>query len=145
MQFIPIHPTVDQNRQFIDDPMCADTIYMSMNFYNKVGFSPPWICYYVMIDRKLVGSAAFKGKPVNGKVEIAYGTFEQHRMKGIATLIVSELVQLSLTTDATVRITARTIPENKGSIRVLEKNGFTYIGNVDDEEDGEVCEWELRK
>jgi [ribosomal protein S5]-alanine N-acetyltransferase len=142
MHLIPIAPTADENRQFIDNPLCAETIYMSMNFYDKVGFHPPWICYYAMLDRKLVGSAAFKGRPVNGRVEIAYGTFEEHRMQGIATRICRELVELSLYTDNSVRITARTLPENKGSMRVLEKNGFTYTGMVNDEEDGEVCEWE---
>jgi len=141
MQFIPIAPTADENKQFIDNPICADTIYMSMNFYDKVGFNPPWICYYVMIDRQLVGSAAFKGRPVDGKVEIAYGTFEEHRHKGIATQICRQLIDLSLNSDSTVRVTARTLPDNRGSIRVLEKNGFVYTGMVNDEEDGEVCEW----
>lgn len=142
MELIPIRPTAEENKQFIEDANCADTIYESMNFYSRVGFEPPWICYYVRNGRTIVGSAAFKGKPVDGKVEIAYGTIESHRRKGVGTAICALLVQLARDTDPTVRITARTLPDNEGSKRVLRKNGFVYVGMVDDVEDGRVCEWE---
>jgi [ribosomal protein S5]-alanine N-acetyltransferase len=114
---------------------------MTIDFYKKVGFAPPWICYYVAKDGNIVGSAGIKGKPVNGTIEIAYGTVEQYRRQGIGTEICRLLVGLSLKTDPDVRITARTLPQNNFSTRILEKNNFEFIGIVDDPEDGEVWEW----
>ena len=114
---------------------------MTIDFYKKVGFVPPWIGYYVKQDGYLVGCAAFKGQPVNGTVEIAYGTFEQHRKQGIGTAICKHLVDLSLNTDPSVKITARTLPEENFSTRILKKNNFIFSGIVHDPEDGEVWEW----
>jgi [ribosomal protein S5]-alanine N-acetyltransferase len=141
MRLIPVKEHAEENPEFITDPRCQDSIYMSIDFYKKVGFNPPWICYYVSKDDELVGCAAFKGQPVGGKVEIAYGTFESWRNQGIASKICSILVDLSLQTDPSVQITARTLPENNFSTRILRKNGFLFSGPVVDPEDGEVWEW----
>ena len=48
---------------------------------------------------------------------------------------------LALKTNPSVRITARTLPENNFSTRILEKNNFTFTGEVNDPDDGEVWEW----
>ena len=89
----------------------------------------------------LVGCGAFKGAPQNGAVEIAYGTFEPFRQKGIGTEICKLLVELSLKTDPSVTITARTLPQKNFSTRILEKNGFIFSGTVNDPDDGDVWEW----
>src|SRR4029453_14716476 len=141
MELLPIQETLDQNEQFVNDPLCNETLNMTIDFYKKVGFAPPWICYYVAKDGNVVGSAGIKGKTVNGTIEIAYGTIEQYRRQGIGTEICRLLVGLSLKTDPDVRITARTLPQNNFSTRILEKNNFEFIGIVDDPEDGEVWEW----
>ena len=44
---------------------------MTLDFYKRVGFNEPWICYFAQMDGKLVGSAGIKGKPRDGKIEIA--------------------------------------------------------------------------
>ena len=121
------------------------TLGMCTEFYKRVGFNPPWICYYAEENGELVGSAAFKGKPVNNTVEISYGTIEKHRQQGVGTRICRQLVEISQATNPAVRITARTLPENNYSTRILEKNNFVFIGTVDDPEDGEVWEWEYKK
>jgi ribosomal-protein-alanine N-acetyltransferase len=144
LELIPVLEHAEENKSLISNPLCRDTIYMSIDFYKKVGFTPPWICYYVKENEDLIGCAAFKGKPVDGMVEIAYGTFEKFRRQGIGTEICNILVNLSLKTDATVRITARTLPENNFSTRVLQKNKFFFKGNVFDPEDGDVWEWEYK-
>jgi ribosomal-protein-alanine N-acetyltransferase len=115
---------------------------MSVAFYKKTGYDIPWIGYYACIDGSLVGTGAFKGKPLDGKVEIAYGIFPQQRQKGIGSALCKKLVKLSLQTDASVRITARTLPEENYSTSILRKNGFEWKGSVTDPEDGEVWEWE---
>lgn len=144
MELIPVLEHAEENTALISDPVCQDSIYMSIDFYKKVGFTPPWICYYAKENEDLIGCAGFKGKPVNGQIEIAYGTFEKFRNQGVGTKICKTLVDLSLRTDPTIRITARTLPENNFSSRILKKNKFHFIGNIIDPEDGEVWEWEYK-
>jgi RimJ/RimL family protein N-acetyltransferase len=141
MKLIPIKQTLVENEAFGSNPLCQESLYMTIDFYKKIGFVPPWIGYYVKQHNNLVGCAAFKGQPVNGTVEIAYGTFEQYRKQGIGTEICKHLVALSLKTDPFVRITARTLPEENFSTRILKKNNFTFTGTVNDKEDGDVWEW----
>lgn len=144
MEFIPIKQTLEENREFMDNPLCQESLVMCIEFYKKVGFTLPWICYYVKQNDELVASAAFKGKPVNDIVEIAYGTFEKFQGQRIGTAVCKHLVELSLKTDPSIRITARTLPENNFSTRILEKNKFTCLGVVQDPEDGAVWEWEYQ-
>jgi [ribosomal protein S5]-alanine N-acetyltransferase len=144
MTLLPVHQTLSENPAFANNPLCKETLSMCIEFYKRVGFNPPWICYYVEENGKLVGNAAFKGKPINNSVEIAYGTMDGHQQKGIGTRICKHLVELSLATDPSVRITARTLPENNFSTKILEKNNFILLGIVNDPEDGDVWEWEYR-
>jgi len=141
---LPIRQKLSDNLEFLGHPECVDTVEMSVTFYLSIGYVPPWIGYFVSLNGELVGSAGFKGKPVNGTVEIAYGTFESFRKQGIGGAICRALTQLALTTDPGVRVTARTLPEENYSSRILGKNGFTLLGNVIDKDDGEVWEWEFR-
>jgi RimJ/RimL family protein N-acetyltransferase len=144
LELIPVLEYAEENTEFTSNPLCQDSIYMSIDFYKKVGFTPPWICYYVKENDDMIGCAAFKGKPVNGQIEIAYGTFEKFRNQGVGTKICKTLVDLSLRTDPTIRITARTLPEHNFSSRILLKNKFHFRGNVIDPEDGDVWEWEYK-
>jgi len=141
MKLIPVKETLEENKHFAENPLCRETLEMTIDFYKKVGYTPPWICYYVEKNNELVGSAGIKGKPVNGTIEIAYGTMENHRQQGIGTAICKLLVDLSLKTDPAIRITARTLPEENFSARILKKNNFVLLGAVNDPEDGKVWEW----
>ncbi|QHT71564.1 GNAT family N-acetyltransferase [Rhodocytophaga rosea] len=153
MKLLPIGKTLEDNQDFLAHPDCCESLSMSVDFYNRIGFNPPWIGYYAQQEGKLVGAAGYKGKPVNNTVEIAYGTFPAFRGKGIGTQICRELVLLALQTDPMIRITARTLPENNESASILKKNGFVCLGtiwdeddgNVWDEDDGNVWEWEYQK
>lgn len=145
MNLLPIKRTLEENETFAKNPLCSETLGMCIEFYKRVGFNPPWICYYAEENGELVGSAAFKGRPVNSTVEISYGTNEANRQMGVGTRICKKLVDLSLATDPSVRITARTLPEKNYSTRILEKNNFILLGFVTDPEDGEVWEWEYKK
>ena len=144
MELLPIQPQPDQNREFAANPLCVASLPMTLDFYKRVGFQPPWISYYAQVDGELAGAAGFKGKPLNNRVEIAYGVFEPYQNKGIGAQICRRLVALSLATDPSVRITARTLPGNNFSARLLQKNGFVLLGTVQDPEDGEVWEWEYQ-
>ena len=144
MTLLPIKETMKENEVFAKNPLCNETLVMCIDFYKRVGFEPPWICYYVEENGELIGNAAFKGRPINNTVEISYGTMESHRQQGVGTRICKQLVELSLITDSSVRITARTLPEKSYSTRILEKNNFVLLGFVTDPEDGEVWEWEYK-
>lgn len=145
MELLPIFRLVEENPQFMADPSAAPICQMMEDYYQKIGFNPPWIGYFSFENGELTGTGGFKGPPVNGTVEIAYGTFEPFRQKGVGAGICRELVLLALKTDPDVRITARTLPENNFSTKILEKNGFEFSGTVQDPEDGEVWEWVFKK
>ena len=145
MELLPIKQYLHENPGFAANPDCNDSLGMCINFYIRVGFNPPWICYYVQLDGQLVAAAAFKGKPVDNKVEIAYGTFPQYQNKGIGTMIADTLVKLALKTDPLLRVTAQTLKEENYSVKILRKNNFTIIGMAIDEDEGEVWEWEYQK
>ena len=145
MELIPIKETFEENETLTNSPLCSEIVRMTIDFYKKIGFLTPWIGYLAKQNGRMVGSAGFKGQPVNGTVEIAYGTFEQYRQQGVGTEICKRLVRLTLETDASLKITARTILPNNYSTRILEKNNFKCIGVVTDLEDGEVWEWVFAK
>ena len=145
MELLPIKETPGENEELINHPLSQESVIMTIGFYKKVGFVQPWIGYIAKQDGEMVGAAGFKGQPINGTIEIAYGTFEDYQKKGIGTEICRQLVELSLRTDPTIKITARTLPEKNYSTRILEKNNFVLLGFVTDPEDGEVWEWEYRK
>jgi ribosomal-protein-alanine N-acetyltransferase len=141
MELIAIGEEIYDNQAFIENPRCQEGIHIVIEYYKKIGFYPPWIGYYVRLNDQLVGSAGFKGPPINGQIEIAYGVFEDYRCRGIGTSICKQLVTLSLGTDPGLRITARTLPAESYSTRILRKNNFILIGMVEDPEDGPVWEW----
>ncbi len=92
---LPIKEALSDNTEFLSNPLCAENLTMSVLFYARVGYSPPWIGYYASVDGTIVGSGGFKGRPLNGKVEIAYGTFPAFRTKGVGTAICRRLVELA--------------------------------------------------
>lgn len=146
MKLIPINLDESKNIHFRAFPPCNEVLDVYPGYYQKVGYNEPWIGYFVSIDgNDIVGAGGYKGKPIDGKVEIAYGTFKPHEGKGIGTEICRQLVLLSLKTDPSIRITARTLTELNASTQILLKNGFECTGIVFDQDDGYVWEWELIK
>ncbi len=143
MKLLPIDINETLNLQYREIPYCAEILKVYLDFYSKVGFNPPWIGYFVSRENEIVGVCGFKGKPSNNKVEIAYGTFKKYEGLGFGTEICKQIVLLSLKSDPKIKITARTLPENNASTKILKKNNFTFLGMVADEEDGNVWEWEL--
>ncbi|MDH4090699.1 MAG: GNAT family N-acetyltransferase [Cyclobacteriaceae bacterium] len=142
---VPIKELLADNGEFMVNPDCQESLQMSVAFYASIGYHPPWIGYYAGINGSLVGMAGFKGKPIDGRVEIAYGTFPSFQNQGIGTAICQKLVQLAQETVPSVHIMARTLAEENYSTKILRKNGFAWQGNVIDKDDGEVWEWEYKE
>jgi len=145
IELLPIKEFLTDNTEFLSHPDCVEGLEMSVLYYARVGYRIPWIGYYVRMNDTLVGTCGFKGGPVDGKVEIAYGTFPSFQHKGIGTEICRELVRLASVSDPAVRIMARTLMEENYSAKILRKNGFVLLGVVDDIDDGDVWEWEYNK
>lgn len=143
---LTIHKEEKLNSRFNAIPECREILSVYPGFYERVGFNEPWVGYFFEDEHgEIKGCGGYKGKPCDGMIEIAYGTFKKYEGQGIATEICRQLVELAQQADPQVRITARTLPENNTSTRVLKRNGFEFNGEVYDEEDGNVWEWEIRK
>jgi [ribosomal protein S5]-alanine N-acetyltransferase len=145
MHFVPIKKLPEENATFLHDPLFVEPVLLTLDFYKETGYSEPWIGYYVQEGDNFIGSAGFKGPPVNNIVEIAYGTFEEYRRKGVGTAICSKLVELVIQTDPLLEIIAHTLPSNKFSEQVLLKNNFCFLGLETTNADSKVCCWMYSK
>ncbi|GAB4001828.1 GNAT family N-acetyltransferase [Spirosoma daeguense] len=93
-----------------------------------------WYNWYVITyptpnkPATLVASVGYFGPPnTEGTLEIGYSVSNEWRRQGIATEIVSILVEHAWQQPGVQRIIAHTLPENEASIGVLTKNGFYEI------------------
>ena len=146
MKLLPIDIDESLNNKFRNNPECDGVLSVYPDFYKRVGYNKPWIGYFATVDgSEIVGCGGYKGKPREGKIEIAYSTFRNYEGQGIGTEICRQLVLLSLKTDPSLKITARTFLENNASTTILKRNGFECVGIVNDEEDGDVWEWKFQK
>lgn len=138
---LPIAESLEANQNFLSIPDCLETLSVSVEYYHRIGYCPPWIGYFVQLGDQLVGSGGYKGPPRDGRIEISYGVFEIFRNQGIGASICRALTLLALNSDPQVTVTARTLPGINFSSRILAKNGFRNRGIVTDPDDGPVSEW----
>ena len=127
----------------LDDHLNAIVVEATVDHYRRTGFARPWIGYVAVKEDAPVGACGFKSSPVNGRVEIAYGTFSGHEGQGIGTAMARELLRIVSQADASLTVFAQTLPEENASTSILKKLGFTLTGSVEHPEDGTVWEWEL--
>lgn len=108
----------------------------------------PWLCYLIILksENTLIGSCGFKGKPdSSGMVEIGYEICKEFRNRHYASEAAGALIKYALGEDEVKVVRAHTLPDNLGSIKVLQNNGMVFIGQFSDPEDGDVLRWEIRK
>lgn len=90
-----------------------------------------WSFWYLVLNdtNELIGLCGFKGLPdVNGSVEIGYSVLKQYQNSGLATEAVTRLVSWAFGHPGVTEVSAETLPYLRGSIRVMEKNGFVLTG-----------------
>jgi ribosomal-protein-alanine N-acetyltransferase len=103
-----------------------------------------WFC--IRRDpRDLVGNAGFKGSPREGLVEIGYSMLEAHQRSGYCTEAVRALLGWAFPHPVVKIVVAHTLPGLTPSIRVLEKCGFTFVGDGPVEEGTRTIRYELRR
>jgi ribosomal-protein-alanine N-acetyltransferase len=84
-----------------------------------------------VLNDHVIGSLAVWTKDSsNRNGELGYTFHRAHWGKGYATEAVGELLRLGFNTLKLERIGATCHPDNFGSIRVLEKSGFTFEGRL---------------
>jgi [ribosomal protein S5]-alanine N-acetyltransferase len=84
---------------------------------------------------ELVGWGGFKGAPRNGVVELGYEIAEARQGRGLATAAIRAMVAEAFADERIIAVIAHTLAERNASNGVLEKVGFQYDGDA--QEDGE--------
>lgn len=143
MRLIAIGETGTLCEPIVIDDFLRNVVEATVAHYRRAGFLPPWIGYIGVKDGVSVGVCGYKSRPVDGRVEIAYGTVPGHEGKGVATALAVELMKLARRDDARLTVFAQTLPEENASTSILKKLGFQMMRTVDHPEDGLVWEWEL--
>jgi len=93
-----------------------------------------WSIWYLLSRKhsppKVLGICGFKGKPDEaGSVEIGYSVLSQFRVQGYATEAVARLLVWAFSHQNVAEVCAETLPHLRQSIRVMEKNGFSFTGS----------------
>jgi len=112
----------------------ADALPVFLAWLTADPASAGWNLWYVVAGGTLVGSCGFLGRPsAEGEVEIGYGVLPAFRGRGYATAAAGALIGWAFAHPEVRRVTAQADPENRPSVRVLEKIGFVPDGAGDEE------------
>jgi ribosomal-protein-alanine N-acetyltransferase len=103
----------------------------------------PWgsHLFFDEADGALVGFGGFKGAPRDGEVELGYAVAPSRQGRGIATAVVTELVDRARAAGVAT-VTAHTLAEDNPSTAVLRKNRFVRTAELDDPDTGTIWRWE---
>jgi RimJ/RimL family protein N-acetyltransferase len=104
-------------------------------------FSP---CAWAIMEEGLVLGLLSLVKPPkdDGAIEIGYGVADAARGTGVCSRAVADLIRWARDDGRASVLRAETGAANPASQRVLERNGFTVVGQRIDAEDGELFVWE---
>lgn len=94
---------------------------------------------WVIVERAtgtVVGDAGFHGPPDAGVVEIGYSVVPDRRRRGYASEAATALSRWALRRPEVRAVVASCAATNVGSIRTLERSGFTRVGA-----DGDLLRW----
>lgn len=90
------------------------------------GEPPGWM---IMLGGKVIGDCGTHGSAdASGVVELGYGLAAPFRGRGYGTEAVGAMTAWLLRQPGTLVARANTLPDNAASRRVLEKNGFSFMG-----------------
>lgn len=123
-------------------PAAAEGVLKStLALYQRAGYVPPWTGYLASEGEECVGACAFTAPPHEGRVEIAYYTFPEHRGRGIAAQMARALLDIAASADRRLLVVAHTLPQHGASTHILEKLGFAHVGAWKDPDAGLVWVW----
>jgi ribosomal-protein-alanine N-acetyltransferase len=89
-----------------------------------------WTIWYVVhqVENSVIGLVAFKGLPVNGRVDVGYSIVATQQRNGYATEAVQAIIDWAFTDERVERIVGETMPDLAPSIKVMERLGFELVG-----------------
>lgn len=93
-----------------------------------------WLTWYIVqvTPPVLVGSIGFMGKPdEDGIVECGYSLVPKYQRRGYGSEAFGGLIDWAFSHPEVRRIRAHTYPKLTASIRVMEKNGLSHVGEGD--------------
>jgi len=84
--------------------------------------------------KSLVGIVGFKGKPApDGTMEVGYSVMEDRQRQGYGSEATSAMIAWAFGHPEVSRVVAETYPHLRPSIRVMERNGMSFLGNGSEE------------
>lgn len=119
--------------------------------YDKLRNDPAilgWF-FYLVIHRKhqrLIGAGGFKGKADHsGTVEIGYEISQDYRDQGLGTELAFGLIRFAFGHSYIQRVIAHTEKEYNASVKILQKAGMHFAGEVPDKENDSLWLWEINR
>lgn len=124
-------------------PEFPEAIAATLEFLRLFPEQADWSTYFFVNEPRgvLVGSGGFKGKPVDGMVEIGYEVAPGWRNRGAATEAVTQFIGLARRSGLVTVVAAETFPEWNASAAVLRGLGFRRVRS-DSPGPDEVWRWE---
>ena len=110
--------------------------------------SVQWWTYLIILktENLLVGDGGYKGPPDDhGVVEIGYEIGESFRKNGYAREATKALIDHAFSKPGVKGIRAHTLAEENASNKLLRREGFEFIEELDDPEDGKIWRWQLNR
>jgi RimJ/RimL family protein N-acetyltransferase len=126
-----------------------DDLFMLKIRLEDVGEHPEWAPWLLraIVDKqsaRMLGYINFHMPPNDdGMVEVGYEIFPAHRRKGYAEEAVRALFSWALEQGGVKTFRASVGPTNEPSLKMIEKLGFTHVGEQWDEIDGRELVFEL--
>lgn len=96
-------------------------------------------------EGRIIGFCGLKRLPDLDAVDLGYRLLPEYWGRGLATEAARASVEFGFGTLRLERIIGLVLPENIGSIRVLEKVGMSFVGEVDYEGQGGVLEYAVTR
>jgi ribosomal-protein-alanine N-acetyltransferase len=119
--------------------------------YDKLRNDPSilgWFFYLVVHrkDKQLIGAGGFKGKPdESGTVEIGYEISASYREQGYGTELAEALIRFAFGHSYVQRVIAHTEEEYSASVKVLQKSGMQFAGEISDKENEQLWQWVITR
>ncbi|MCB0279205.1 MAG: hypothetical protein KDD94_06875 [Calditrichaeota bacterium] len=75
-------------------PEVFDVAKSAFILYQTVGYTIPWIYFFAVIDKQIIGFCGFRGKAKRNRLKLDFATFANFTGKGYSQLMVQELMRI---------------------------------------------------
>lgn len=140
------YDTQFNNHQFISGAIPSmHVLKRSIDLFHQSVDSVWSFPYFIQQDNQIIGCCGFKQPPCNELIEIGYHIAPDARGHGVATLAIEKITQIAFSSGKVKTVIALISSQNKASLNVVLKNGFSYKKSVIDDDDEALECWELNK